>query len=324
MLIHIGLPKAASTFIQCAAHQRGDVRVLQWNTYANRVVAAASIAAYGNCPATVLETAPLPGAGAEGHTFVTCEQLIGWAPVSPTRSQIALYQKLVADHLAADWPGSKVLLVTRRPASFFDSYYSQVVKEGETKSPRKYAECWRDFLVALVAYDEIRRLYARRFGQDRVLLLPIELLADDRDRFYDLLESFCGFVLRPRSPEGIPRNRKLTPIETKVGRVINRAAQLMVRKSAPEAGVAEFHSIKRQFISRYLENADRSEILTRRLFNRFSVVPDRVSVSDVIASEQAQLIADNMAELAESPQPHRYFIDYYNELVGLRQCDPRE
>ncbi len=316
-LVHIGLPKAASTYIQAAALQRGDVQVLQWHTYAQNIVHAACMAAYGDGPGESALTPLQPGDDAP--VFVSSEELCGWAPRPPTRSAFHAYQEHVARQLKQDLPDAKVLIVTRSPASFIDSYYNQAVKEGASESPAVFVRRWADLLLGLLDYARLHELYASLFGEANVLLMPVELLRDDAALFYDLIEAHAGFTLRPRSPEGIQQNRSLTEHELQAMRVLNRVVQMLStnQQDKPEPfRLPHLNSIKRSFLSYYMENDPASKRRSRRILGAIGVGNQQRTASSALLASARMDVLHGLEGLQQNDVAHAYFSRYRKEVQG--------
>ncbi|VVM73171.1 hypothetical protein PS664_01900 [Pseudomonas fluorescens] len=316
-LIHIGLPKSASTYIQAAALQRGDVQVLQWHNYAQNIIHAASLEVYLRGPGGSSIAPHQPRTDAP--VFVSSEELCGWAPRPVTTIEIQAYQSLVATALKHELPDAKVLIVTRSPLSFVDSYYNQAVKEGASENPRVFAERWHAMLLELLNYTRLYDLYASQFGASNVLVIPVELLRDQPDRFYDMIEGHAGFTLRPRSPESIQHNRSLAGHELQAMRVLNRIVKVL---SADQQGKPEqfllphLNSIKRSFLSYYIENDPDSTRRSRRLLRAVGVSVDRRQVSTVFLEKWREEIIYGLSGLGRHSFPSEYLSTYLAEVGG--------
>lgn len=148
-LIHVGLVKAASTFIQVAAAQRGDVNIIAWADGCEEIVHGAATRAYDLIEAPFsLQKSIIPA----GNTFVSCEEFSGWSARPVSIEQVRAYQACVAGMLAERLPEAKILLVTRDPFAFYDSFYSQLVKQGSADLPRKFVGRWCGLMLAMTDY----------------------------------------------------------------------------------------------------------------------------------------------------------------------------
>jgi hypothetical protein len=118
-------------------------------------------------------------------------------------------QAAICDNLAELFPGGHILIVTRGFRSMIMSSYSQYVRSGGTNSLEKLVgdaqaeNPWH--------YDALIGLYRQRFGEDRVTVLPWELLRDDPSQFVARIEARFGLEGHPPSPQRV--NRSLSPSE---------------------------------------------------------------------------------------------------------------
>jgi hypothetical protein len=192
-LIHVGLPKAGSTYLQgwFAAHPQLGYR-------------PGGIAGFG-CVFDFAAEAVEPHGRVRWR--VTSDETLSAPRADPAggrirydregRSSIAEEQARACQLLAGTFPGATVLIVTRGFRSVTLSAHSEYVRTGGTEllseilrsPPRDHP--WQ--------YDELIGLYRGTFGADRVIVLPFELLRDAPDRFLGELERRLGLDHFPYS-----------------------------------------------------------------------------------------------------------------------------
>jgi hypothetical protein len=204
-LIHIGLPKAGSTYLQnwFEAHPQLAYRPGGIAGFADvyGISAQAAAPTPGICWRVTRQeglTAPRPDAGEE---WVRYER--------EGRLSIEEEQARACRLLANLFAGATILIVTRGYRTTILSGYSQYVRTGGSLSlpelvrgpPREYP--WR--------YDSLVASYRSAFGADRVILLPFELLRDAPDRFLRELENRLG--LHPFAYAAPPANVAASAIE---------------------------------------------------------------------------------------------------------------
>lgn len=124
--------------------------------------------------------------------------------------QMADAQREACELMAAIFPNAHVLMVTRGFRSMLFSSYSQFVRTGgdfsiqEMLALSNRAEMpWN--------YDAVIAMYARAFGDEKVIVMPYELLRDDPSAFTRAIEDRLGLA----HFEG-PRDRvntALSPVE---------------------------------------------------------------------------------------------------------------
>ncbi len=124
-------------------------------------------------------------------------------------------------------PDARIVVTVRRPSSRAVSHYRFLKRSGmigEQPLGDYLAAGDPEHVVARSDYRPIIARYQRAFGADRVLVLPLELLAADPQAYADRL---CAFLDIPRRPlTGIerevvlPAQRSRSPIVTRAGRVV--------------------------------------------------------------------------------------------------------
>jgi hypothetical protein len=98
------------------------------------------------------------------------------------------YQKRVCKILHAMFDKAKVLIITRGYESWLRSHYSQYIKTGGTFKFMEYKKTYLDLLSNLMDYSYVIQLYANTFGTENVLVIPYEMLQEDADQFFDVIE----------------------------------------------------------------------------------------------------------------------------------------
>ena len=215
-LIHIGYPKAGSTFLQrwFAAHPQ--------IAYAH-----GGVAGFRN----VYEMAAAPAHAQDQILWRVTSQESLAMPRAGTGSLLADHGMLTAGELAARetractmlaelFPNAHVLIVTRGFRSMILSSYSQYVRTGgcddlEAMEIAKGDNPWH--------FDRLIETYRRAFGE-RVIVLPFELLARDAAGFRAEIEHRLG--LAPFDFHDTAVNPSLSPVEL---RWYPRLARLLAR-----------------------------------------------------------------------------------------------
>lgn len=186
-LIHIGLPKAGSTYLQSwfAAHPQLAYEAGALGGFSDvHAVAAAAISPQPGIVWRVTSSEELTAPRAD-HGSVRVDYERGGK-----RATIAEEQARVCGTLAQLFPGATILVVTRGFRSVTMSGYSEFVRTGGTesladafRSPRR-DHPWH--------YDKLVGSYRKAFGAERVILLPFELLRASPERFRQELEGRLG------------------------------------------------------------------------------------------------------------------------------------
>jgi hypothetical protein len=146
----------------------------------------------------ILETVALSAAPRDGILFhVTSSEALALPHVFAGRGHVdyervkrtpmAEAQARICSMLAALFPTAHVLVVTRGFRSMILSSYSQYVRSGGHAT---LAEAFQGGWEAW-DYDHLIHLYSGAFG-DRLIVMPYELLRDDREAFTRELETRLG------------------------------------------------------------------------------------------------------------------------------------
>lgn len=202
-LIHIGLPKTGSTYLQrwFAKHPQMAFR-------------EGGIAGFGGVD-EIARDAASPG---PARVRVTSSELLG---VAYSRSGLGPDYALdgSVDHdgqaracamLASLFPTAYVLLVTRGFRALLLSSYSEYVRQGGPCDFSEQLPPVDDRQKNVWNYDALVALYRRAFG-DRLIVLPYELLRDSPERFLREIESGLGVDSFPPLEEKL--NAALSPAE---------------------------------------------------------------------------------------------------------------
>lgn len=202
-LIHIGLPKTGSTWLQrwFAKHPQMAFR-------------DGGIAGFGG----VAEIARDAASPSSARVRVTSSELLG---VAYSRSGLGPDYALdgTVDHdgqartcalLASLFPTAYVLLVTRGFRAMLLSAYSEHVRQGGPSDFWEQLPQVNDAQRNVWNYDALVALYRRAFG-DRLIVLPYELLRDRPDRFLSEIERRLG--VDPFPPLEERPNAALSPAE---------------------------------------------------------------------------------------------------------------
>jgi hypothetical protein len=198
MLIHVGYPKSASTWLQNVVFSdESSGFFAPWGLPSGDATEQFVIANAFKFSAEKADQAFLPGRQeAERRNLVPVisqETLIG--------SQIrgCYWGKEVADRMAATFPNAKILIVIREQKAMILSSYREHIKMGETtpldrfigaydRKPGFGPPCQLDYLE----YDQTISYYHQLFGADNVLVLPFELLKYNLQDFGQKVLHFVG------------------------------------------------------------------------------------------------------------------------------------
>lgn len=210
-LLHIGYPKAGSTFLQRWFEAHPQLAYLEGGIAGFRDVYAVSLAAATvTSPAryrvtsseTLVAPPPDPGSG----IVIDFDRLRG--------VDVAALQRIACEILSELLPGAVVLIVTRGFRSMILSSYSQYVRSGghvdladliatSLGGSMQMDDAWH--------YDQVIAMYREAFGSENVVVMPYELLREDSTRFTSWLAERLG--IEPLSGSSSRVNESLSAAE---------------------------------------------------------------------------------------------------------------
>lgn len=255
-LIHIGYPKTGSTFLQEWFRQNPQI-----------CYSTGGLAGFHSIYQLVKSS--VTSDKNEFSCYVTSSEVIstrqtesgevpiryGKGEVSPAYSIIDA-QKNCCQLLKEIFPGAKILIVTRGLKKLLFSVFSQFAKVGGianlnelfvSPTENNFAE-----MIGNVKDDfginHLFEMYANAFGKENIIILPYELLRDDKRKFLSLIEKEMG--LEPFDGQ-IPRlNESLSPVELywypRISKRVSRFAQIFGQKG--------YEKIYRWYVKRTLKN----------------------------------------------------------------------
>lgn len=105
--------------------------------------------------------------------------------------------KQIAERLSIRIPDSKILVVIREQRSWLLSNYFQYLSSGGTFGLKKYLNTKYDGKIPMfspnhIKYHYLIQYYQRKFGKDNVIILPYELLLQDKNQFG---KELCSFLM---------------------------------------------------------------------------------------------------------------------------------
>jgi hypothetical protein len=295
LLLHIGLQKTASTWLQNKVFGSADVgfATVGGEAVVKRTLISPDDIEFdaATCRSAFMER--IEAVGAERLVPVLSAERLSGDMLFGAYDSVRL-----ADRLAETFPGAKVLIVIREQRSMLFSTYQQYVKVGGLLDVGDYltraskSHPWPCDLRRY-EYDRLVAYYQGLFGRDHVLTLPYELFRSDPEGFVHRIAAFAGaspdpstvaalkfgkVVNRSWPPAGIAVKRRLNwlvrermnpwaPIDGRgaAGRRLTKAARELGR-NAPERVAARIEQAMRETIAslvdaRYRESNGRTSDL---------------------------------------------------------------
>ncbi len=221
-LLHIGLPKCASTWMQTFLFQPQQGFQTLFDPAAARLVFIDQ---------TELPTSPqtiwqerLDQRPRRNLVPVCSSEMLAGNVVSRTEDRAEL-----ADRLKAFFPEARVLIMIREQRSMLASLHKTLVAWGDTRSaaqrvthPRPNDRDWRAYL----SYFGLVRLYRQLFGSNRVLVLTYESLRRDPQTVLASIKAFAHVPPRYRDRADLPVDNRINtnshPLSVALIRQVNR------------------------------------------------------------------------------------------------------
>ncbi|MDB5281422.1 MAG: hypothetical protein JWO06_497 [Bacteroidota bacterium] len=186
MLIHIGYPKAGSTYLQTWFGKHPSM-------YYNPTSVAGFYSSWD-----LSRYAATPGKMHECFVL-SSEHLSLWRSdvdivglKGTVFYDVKAYQQKLCETLHNLFPHAKVLIVPRGFTSMFPSFYSQYVSSGGIQTWAEIHAQFAEFFSYSYDYTRVIKLYREIYGAENVLVLPYELLRADPAKFTAIIEDAMG------------------------------------------------------------------------------------------------------------------------------------
>ena len=203
VLVHVGLPKCASTWLQRTVFGVAKYGfAAPWGGMTARAVTdfvAIDPLVFDADAVRAGYEAALGAPPPEGARLVVSHEALSSRPGSGQ-----YYAPYVAERLRAVFPRARVLVVVREQKSIIYSIHNETVRNGRTRTIEEFIGTGREpdgwtspCQLSFFEYDRLLRCYRERFGDENVLMLPMELLRSDHDAFCARLLDFAGLPQVP-------------------------------------------------------------------------------------------------------------------------------
>ena len=234
-VVHIGLGKCMSTYLQNMWARDPAIRNIEGRQLVQAVNDAivAHVQHGTELPEINLnfKSADVPNRifTAEGFTF-------SFLNAAEMGASIPMKHRYVARTIAGFAP--RVLLVVRDPVSWIASAHAQSINQGGFRNRQQFVSQCRASVLNNLNLNTITQAFTDQGFE--VVMLPMELLAEEPDAFWALLEHTCGLStpadLRPLSMTDQNRtNHKQLPLAAAINRVHARLADGVRRGNEPDA-----------------------------------------------------------------------------------------
>jgi hypothetical protein len=222
VLFHVGLPRAASTFLQRSVFPALDAAFLDIRVHPRSD--ATSVVHRGSTTFLRCTDEARAAIRAAGQDVIVSSDgfLLG-----NTSERLFDFEER-AKRLLDIWPSARILIVLRRQDDFCRSLYVTALKKAYPYPParllglreREGPEVGRYFPHTILRLNEIVATYERLFGAENVLTLPYEMLREDPSQFIQDIVRFGNYRLDAEvSPATV--NRGLSRSGYAVARILN-------------------------------------------------------------------------------------------------------
>lgn len=201
VLLHVGLHKTGSTWLSCWL-ERHPLVSFAHNSFGGvyNPTEICRTATYDPPHWYAISDEHLTGGRIWPEGYISL--LLRHAGFHQRPSGILDHRQRVATQLFALFPHATILITTRGFSSAIRSLYSQVVRIGGDQPFLDFYQSYSHFISDWLDLDSVISIYRDLFGTAQVVVLPFELLAEDEDRYEQLLEQRLGL---PRTPMSIGR-----------------------------------------------------------------------------------------------------------------------
>lgn len=183
ILLHIGFPKSGSTYLQKWFELHPEM-YYQPKYIAQGFLNAWEVAKYAQF-----------NSSAPSNYILSCEDLTLFQSVRDRVGYRDTYdfnhrtfQENICNMLYDLFPTAKILIVTRGYTTLFTSIYSQYLAMAGASKPQAFANANQKLFTSMLDYDYVIDAYRKKFGSERVIILPYELMRDNRKLFLSLIE----------------------------------------------------------------------------------------------------------------------------------------
>ncbi|MBJ7899041.1 MAG: hypothetical protein GC158_03735 [Cyanobacteria bacterium RI_101] len=232
LLIHIGYPKTASTWLQQGLFKREDMGFFSpWRSGWSDPIAVdqfITMDSFSFCPQDVYHIfePDLRAAQEKSLCAVLSQEMLSCNFLD----QNGYWGQEVADRLHQVFPNAKILVIIREQKSMILSAYGQNIRNGGRQSIRQFidTENFKSgyspvFRLKVLNYDLLINYYQNLFGKHQVLVLPFELLKQDSAAYLETILNFAGCNKNAISKDCLPlsANPNYQPFTLKIHKTVN-------------------------------------------------------------------------------------------------------
>ena len=181
-ILHIGSPKAGSTFLQAYFHEHPSIHFSHDDF--------GEFNRHGRLDETLQAINPIDAINLFSSEKLTCPSFfVNFQNGGFNKeNDIKKYQEETAKQLAEWSPDATVLFIVRGFRTVLPSLYAQHVASGGVETYDVFLDSYQKEVAQIFNYDFIYQTYEKYFDKDKILVVPFELLKTDKDAFLQLIE----------------------------------------------------------------------------------------------------------------------------------------
>ncbi|MEM0982928.1 MAG: sulfotransferase [Planctomycetota bacterium] len=333
-LLHIGVRKAASTFLQSWFANHDGV---SYTTRRDLVEEALRRVLPADVLSEVLGESRVNRAyrprRESGRTPVISNEhfaMFAYGTELMTPDQILGVLKAGRDVLAETYPDARILMVTRAPAKWVVSAYNQHIRwPSRTSSFPAFVRKHVHYFRVNLNYRLIRDLYAEAFGADRVLVLPQEMLRDNQAGFLGAIESFAGIEGEVEEAfDFLPKNASFSDAETEKLRMLRtvlrtlesgspRRSELNEFREKVLAGQRDIDQFLGDAVACYATNPNPQVERVLRVMFRGLPEPSAKALDRTVPADLLAEFAEGCQFLTDRPEYQLYARSYFGEAAQV-------
>ena len=225
LLVHIGYPKALSTWLQtCLFKPELGYQLVGGASMVIRGLRAPAPFCFDGARARAFVDKHMDKTGPGMVPVISAEHISG----NPERG--GFDAEMLAHRLQQACPGAKILIIVRNQSDMIRSLYSGLIRTGgmpysiERMLTPVASTVTPQFNLDYLRYDALVSYYQQLFGPESVLVLPYEMFISQAEEFISRINAFSqNQIQRPKPlPVNLRINRRTSLLSLALIRIANR------------------------------------------------------------------------------------------------------
>lgn len=255
--VHIGLPKAASTWLQTGLFRyhpdlqvvtkSGPFSKVEFNVIRDLINVGESEFIVEHWQKRIAD---------ELMKNLDQSKITGISEEELSNGGVAHFDEKILPRIRDTLGQTKIILVLRHPINYLRSVYSEYIHKGGTQTLDQFYHPERcERLAKRIDFPQLVRVTKELFGENDVLVLPFEVLAKEGEQAF--IDKICDFIGVQRieaheiNKEKPRRNRGITTASVRLYRVFNTLDNALFVPLFPKRKRIRLHVLLDKFLSRY-------------------------------------------------------------------------